>query len=213
MTAFFLASRGNIGAFRMPPTCEQATELPANVIARAQSGERDAKRDLLLRYTGVLHSLVRRSRPQDDAEEITQQLLEHVLVALPQFRVGGSAKLTTWVLTVAQRFLIDLHRKRHLTLVPLEEAAAVRDETADPLAHVVRLQLQDSLESAIATLPEDQRRLFVLVHIHGQTLEDAARVEMLPLGTVKSRLFRAKATLAALLRPRLRPGGDDAHHR
>jgi RNA polymerase sigma-70 factor (ECF subfamily) len=92
-----------------------------------------------------------------------------------------------------------VRKKRHLVLVPLEDGLEVPDERPRADAHAERRELGAALVSAIARLPEAQRRVFVLAQVHAQPLEAIAEVEGVPVGTVKSRLHRARATLAALL--------------
>ncbi len=184
-------------------------ELPLEVVLRAQGGDREAQTRLLSRYAAVLHQVVRRIAGARDAESLSQSVLERVLVALPKFDVHGSASLTTWVFTVAHHFLIDGLRKAQPMLVPVSHASQVEDEREDPVASAWRSEVRDALEVAIGQLPDDQRRVFVLVYLHEHPLEAVAQAENVPLGTVKSRLFRAKARLAYALGPHFSPGGDD----
>lgn len=184
-------------------------EVPVEVVLRAQRGDREAQAVVLKRYAAVLHQVVRRIAGPRDAEALTQSVLERVLVALPKFEVNGPASLTTWVLTVAHHFLVDGLRKSQPVLVPVSHAAGVEDERADPMTSVWRSQVRTALEVAIGQLPDDQRRVFVLVHLHEHPLEAVAAAENIPLGTVKSRLFRAKARLAHALGPHFNSGGEN----
>ena len=102
-------------------------ELERAIVERARAGERRAQEAVLRRYVGPLHGLARRLLPFADPDDATQELLSHLLEALPDFGPGGPAKLTTWVFTLAHRKLIDLQRKRRLELLPLEEASQVAD--------------------------------------------------------------------------------------
>jgi RNA polymerase sigma-70 factor (ECF subfamily) len=181
-------------------------ELPADVVARARRGDRDAQAQFLRRYAAVLHQLVRRVACDRDPDALTQSLLARLLEVLPRFEPDGPASLTTWVFSVAHHFVIDELRRKRIAVAPLSLAAQVVDEAADPHRAVDRAELRDALEAALATLPEDQRRAFVFVHVYEQRLEEFARVEGVPLGTVKSRLFRARAALARTLAPRFREG-------
>jgi len=183
-------------------------ELNVELVLRAQRGDRQAQTQVLKRYAAVLYQVVRRIAGPHDAESMTQGVLEQVLVALPKFEVNGSASLTTWVFTVAHHFLIDDLRRARPVLVPVSQAAQVEDERVDPLKDAWRSQVRDALEVAIGQLPDDQRRVFVLVHLHEHPLEAVAAAEGVPLGTVKSRLFRARAKLAHALGPHFKRGGD-----
>lgn len=184
-------------------TSPRPAELPSDVVRRAQAGDRSAREVVLRRYAAVLHGLVRRTLPGGDVEELTQALLGRVLEVLPRFDPRGSATLTTWIFSVSHHFLIDQRRKSHLVVAPLEAADVVPDPRPDPLSRAWTGQLRDVLESAIARLPVEQRRVLVLVHIYEQPLVEVAEREGVPVGTVKSRLFRARATLAQWLGPQL----------
>jgi len=185
-------------------------ELDAATIRQAQRFDRAAQDAFLRRYAGVLHALVRRSAPELDPDDATQALLEKLLEVLPRFVTPGPASLTTWVFTVAHRFLIDERRKKHLAVAPLDAGLEVADDAPALDVKLLDGQLSKALEQAVTELPEAQRRVFVLTQLHGQPLEAAADTEGVPVGTVKSRLFRARATLALRLKPLLAETGRTA---
>lgn len=110
-------------------------ELDAPTIRLAQRGERRAQAAFLARYAPVLHSMVRRAGLRSaELEDATQELLEKLLVVLPRFELVGPAQLTTWVFSVAHRWLLDRQKRRHLTFAPIDEAVDARD--AQPSAEV-----------------------------------------------------------------------------
>lgn len=182
-------------------------ELTVDIVSRAQAGEPAGQDAFLRRYAPVLHALVRRTAPEQDPDDATQALLEKLLEVLPRFSPGGPASLTTWVFTIAHRWLIDERRRRHLQVTPLEDGLEVADQAPAPEAQVLQRQLDVALEAALRTLPEAQRRVFVLTQLHGHPLEAAAALEDIPMGTLKSRLFRARAALAEQLQPLLAEAG------
>lgn len=186
-------------------------ELDVHTVVRAQRGDRRAQGAVLSRYAGPLHAFVRRTWPPgSDADDLVQSLLARLLEVLPRFDPKGPATLTTWVFTVAHRWLIDERRRRHLAVAPLDEGLEVEDPAPRPDARAADGELRGALEAAIGKLPDAQRRVFVLAHVHEQPLEAVAEVEGVPVGTVKSRLFRARAALAlelgALLDERVEGG-------
>jgi len=175
-------------------------ELDRFTLKRAQQGDRDAQEVFLRRYVGPLHSLLSRSGTES-VQDSVQELLSKLLGILPRFDPGGSAKLTTWVFTVAHRWVLDQRRRKRVNVVALEDALAIADprEAADRV--IEQKQTTAAVEAAIARLPDEQRRVFVLAQIHEQPLEEVAKVEGIPIGTVKSRLHRARAQLALALGP------------
>jgi len=136
-----------------------------------------------------------------DPEDAYQAVWAKVFAALPRFDPAGSAGVRTWIFTIAHRHLVDRHRRRsvrrrHVVDEPNAEVAV------PPLAERAAdlRQQRARLTAAIDGLPEPQRRVIVLHHLGGQSLDDIAATERVALGTVKSRLHRARARLAEVLR-------------
>jgi RNA polymerase sigma-70 factor (ECF subfamily) len=124
-------------------------------------------------------------------EDAYQEIWEKVLRALPGFDPHGPAALSTWITRIAHHHLVDRHRVRR------RRPDAEDDPDRLPAPPAARYA---DLEAAIATLPEAHRRVVVLHHLHEVPLEDIARTEGVPLGTIKSRLHRARNRLAEILR-------------
>ncbi len=182
-------------------------ELDLLTVERARKGDRAAQTAFVRRYVRPLHAFVCRSGAPGEPDDLTQDLLAKLLGVLPRFDPRGPARLTTWVFTVAHRWLLDERKRRHLSLVDLDEGQQIADLQPGAEHLLARKQLAGALEAAIGRLPDAQRRVFVLVQVHGQPLEAVAEVEGVPVGTIKSRLHRARAQLALWLGPALdRPG-------
>lgn len=144
-------------------------------------------------HGGLVWALCRRLDPEP--EDAWQEAWEKVLRALPGFDVHGAASLRTWITTVVHRHLVDRHRRRRVR-GPVEEADEVEDPTPGAGARLASARDQAALEAALARLPEPWRRVVVLHHLHETPLEAIAAAEGVPVGTVKSRLHRARAALA-----------------
>lgn len=151
----------------------------------------------------MVGSLVRRLGARGQTEDELQGLFTHLLEVLPRFRAEGPAALTTWVHTVAQRWLLMQRRRSEPTLVALEGGLEVADAAQPADVAVQGRQLSQLLESALSRLPDEQRRAFVLTAIHLRTLESVAEAESVPVGTIKSRLHRARVALVLALGPAL----------
>lgn len=149
----------------------------------------------------VWHIIVRMVRNPADADELAQETFLQVHRKLPQFR--HESALSTWIgqiaFSLAARFL---QRKR----IPLQEPG---EDGEDPLAQLgderdlaagfADAELFQHVASAMERLPPIQRTLLTLFHLEEQTIEEAAEITGLPVGTVKSYLFRARARLRAAL--------------
>jgi RNA polymerase sigma-70 factor, ECF subfamily len=169
---------------------------PATIRA-AQSGNDAAQRAVLESVGPLLASLVRRLGERRESADQLQALFTHLLAVLPRFDPSGPATFSTWTYTVAHRWLLKTRRGPQVALVPLDGGLSTTQ--LDPEATARGAQLNARLEAALPKLPDDQRRVFVLTQLHGHSLEAVADAEQVPLGTIKSRLHRARAALVLLL--------------
>ena len=171
---------------------------------RAAGAERDFSA-LVREYRKPVYCFVLRhiGRPAD-AEDIAQQTFVEAYGALASFR--GQSSLSTWLYGIAMNIVRNYlnrapHRVRHyesdevLTMLPADEDG--------PDTLVQRMELLTTLYSEVALLNEDLRQVFMLVAIEGRSYEEAARMLAIPIGTVRSRLFRAREVIKERL-PELR---------
>lgn len=161
---------------------------------RAARGDRDARASLVAELGPRVWGLCRRLCPEP--EDAYQDVWGKVFASIGRFDPAGPATLSTWVITVAHRHLVDLHRRRQVRgeVVELGELPA----PAGPDV-VEERQRGERIEAALQRLPESHRRVVVLHHLHDRPLDAIAREEGVALGTVKSRLHRARARLLELL--------------
>lgn len=166
------------------------------LVAAAAAGDDEARAALVERHGALVWGLCRRLTP--DPEDAFQEIWAAALEALPRFDPTGPARFSTWLVTVAHRHLIDRHRRRRVRgeVLPLGEVAA---PLPSPEVALDSRRRALRLEAALAHLPEDQRRVVVLHHLHGRALDEIASVEGVPVGTLKSRLHRGRARLLELL--------------
>ena len=174
-------------------------------LRRAQRGDERAWRQLIERFQVPVHALIFRmlaGRAKHRAEDLTQETFVRVLGALPRFDPAGPAKLSTWILTIAARLAWnELRRAEH---APLEHEPPASERTD---ASVERRRLGAAIAAGIAALPDAQRAVLVLREYHELDYVEIADVLELDVGTVKSRLSRARAALREHLLPLV--GGRD----
>ena len=175
-----------------------AESLDDLTVRRAQRGDEPAWRALIARFQRPVHALIWRllaGRARHRVEDLTQETFVRVLCALPGFDPSGPASLSTWVLTIATRLTLnELRRPEALDAGgPASAEHADRAEAADHAAE--RRQLGAAIAACVAALPEPQRVVLVLREYHDLDYDDIARILELELGTVKSRLARARSTL------------------
>jgi len=181
-----------------PPTVAPRAELDELTLMRARRGERAACKTLVERYQRPVFALLSRmlvnSAHAGQLEDLAQETFLRVFKALPGFKTDGPARLSTWILTIASNLAVDSLRKKRGNLVDLEEAAHVHAvERSDHSA--VRNAVGASLQAAVATLPDEQRALFLLRAYHDVSYDELAASFSLDVGTVKSRLSRARSAL------------------
>jgi RNA polymerase sigma-70 factor (ECF subfamily) len=187
-----------ISVVRPRPVEVDADELDELTLRRAADGERDASRELVERYQTRVFALVSRmlwGRGPATVEDVAQDTFLHVFRDLARFDVRGPATLSTWILTIAARRAIDeLRRKRPAPMADVERAG---EQLTDE--RVQRQDLIEAIEAALRDLSPELRAAFLLREYHGLEYAEIARALAIDLGTVKSRLSRARAALRARL--------------
>jgi RNA polymerase sigma factor (sigma-70 family) len=182
---------------------QAASEISEITLARAQRGDAAALTALVETYGGRVHALVSRmlvGRPRALSEDLCQDALVKVIQGLPRFDPHGPARLSTWILTVATRTCIDhlrRERTRHEELQAIVPEPPSRDRGLE--GAVERRQLARRVERAMATLPEEQRAVLVLRAYHDLDYQEIAQALGIEVGTVKSRLGRARLALRQVL--------------
>jgi RNA polymerase sigma-70 factor (ECF subfamily) len=180
------------------------------LIERCKLGERAAFDELVRKYEKRVYNLAYRlSGSYDDANDISVDAFVRVCQAIRLFR--GDANFSTWLFRIVTNVYLDRRKrnrnKQHVSLddvIAVEESAVTRQiEDPSPTPGVVIEQRERAqlIQSAIVSLPTDQRTMIVLYHTEGFSYEEIATVLDLPIGTVKSRLNRARLKLREKLEP------------
>jgi RNA polymerase sigma-70 factor (ECF subfamily) len=172
------------------------------LVERCRSGEEDAFRDLVDRYKHLVFGLIARSIPdRSRTEDLAQDVFLRVHKGLPYFR--GEARLATWIYRIVANVCAEQAGK---PLAPVSLDTSDPDESALPGPAVVSsdrsfadLELRDRLDKAMARLPAIDRLLIAGHYLKDLRYEDLAEALDVPLGTVKTRLHRAKRTLRRIL--------------
>ena len=175
-------------------------------IARAQAGDLQAFNKLVYNYQSITYNVAYRIlHDQDAASDATQDAFLSAYKALDSFR-GGSFK--AWLLRIVTNACYDqLRRKKRqptssldALLVDGSPQDTFVDHTETPEAYTLRQDLGDVIQDGLDILPDDQRTTLVLADIQGMHYKEIAGMMGVELGTVKSRLSRARARLRDFLR-------------
>ena len=179
------------------------------LVERAKRGDRHAFDLLVLKYQQKIVNLVMRYvRDPTEALDVAQEAFVKAYRALPGFR--GESAFYTWIyriaINTAKNYLVNLQRKPvDYTLDGQGEDHAERsgylrdEETPEGLA--MQEELRDAIEQAIAALPEELRTAILLREIEGLSYEEIATAMDCPVGTVRSRIFRARDAIDVVIRP------------
>ena len=194
-------------------------EVDQQLVERAQRGDKRAFELLVMKYQRKLGRLLSRMvRDAAEVEDVTQEAFIKAYRALPNFR--GESAFYTWLyriaINTAKNYLVSMGRRAptttgfdHEEAESFDDAEALRD-TATPENELMGREIADTVNRAVATLPEDLRTAISLREIEGLSYEEIANVMNCPIGTVRSRIFRAREAIAADLRPLL---GTDENRR
>lgn len=187
------------------------------LVERVQSGDREAFGLLVGKYQRKLLRLVMRLvRDPAEAEDVTQEAFIKAYRALPNFR--GDSAFYTWLYRIgvntAKNWLVA-HGRRMPTMSEvvddesegIEEGVLLRDD-ATPDRLLMSRQIGETVNAAMDALPEDLRTAISLREIDGLSYEEIAQVMDCPIGTVRSRIFRAREAIAVRLKPLLDTAPD-----
>ncbi len=176
----------------------------ATSIAATLEGRSEAFGTLVERYDRAVYNLCLRTlRDAEEAKDATQEAFFKAFRALRTFRPG--AKFSTWIFSIAYHACCDrLQRRKRFADAELPDRA---DAGPGPDAIAERHDEARALRAAIDGLPEKYRAVITLYHLQGRQYDEIAEVLGLPMGTVKTHLFRAKDLLRRRLAG-LRDGGD-----
>jgi RNA polymerase sigma-70 factor (ECF subfamily) len=171
------------------------------LVAAAQGGDRFALDQLLRRHYDRIHAVCRRiAGTSRDADDACQEALIKIVRSLPRF--DGRSSFGTWAYRIATNASLDELRKRDRR--PMLHAVDEHDrpEVVDPSAqdHTESLPDQLVLDDALERLPDDLRLAVVLRDVADLDYAEIAETLDIPIGTVKSRISRGRAALAAQLR-------------
>jgi RNA polymerase sigma-70 factor (ECF subfamily) len=190
-------------------------DADALLVERARRGEVAAFEMLVVKYQRRIERLVSRMvRDVDLVPDIAQETFIRAYRALPQFR--GESAFYTWLYRIAvntaKKALVELKRdplvmeSSRVSTDEGEEPSRVENELSDgetPEALLASKEIAATVNAAIDALSEDLRQAIVLREIEGLSYEEIADVMNCPIGTVRSRIFRAREAIAIKLRPLL----------
>jgi len=179
------------------PAIDPATTVDdQTLVNQALAGRGEAFGTLVERYDrAVYHLAYRTLRDSEEARDVAQEAFFKAFRSLRTFRPG--AKFSTWIFSITYHACCDrLTRRKRYSNEELPERA---DSGAGPEQQAIAGDEARRLRAAIAQLPEKYRSVITLYHLQGRQYDEIAQVLEIPIGTVKTHLFRAKEQLRRTL--------------
>ncbi len=197
-----------------PPISVSSGDSDALLVERTVAGDQKAFELLVIKYERRVQRLIGRMvRDVDLVEDIAQETFIRAYRALAQFR--GDAQFYTWLYRIAvntaKKFLMDLKRnptvsENSFKSTDDDETSRVENELTSPEtpeAVLASKEIAEMVNSAMDALPEELRQAITLREIEGLTYEEIADAMSCPIGTVRSRIFRAREAISLKIKPML----------
>lgn len=200
-----------------PPlrTPSDASDSDLMLVERAVAGDQGAFELLVIKYQRRIQRLIGRMvRDVDLVEDIAQETFIRAYRALHQFR--GEAQFYTWLYRIAvntaKKFLLELKRDPTVSENAFQSSEdgdetylAASEPTSDetPESVLAAKEVASAVNAALEALPQDLRQALILREIEGLSYEDISEMMNCPIGTVRSRIFRAREAISAKVKPML----------
>jgi RNA polymerase sigma-70 factor, ECF subfamily len=192
-------------------------EVDQRLVERVQRGDKKAFELLVAKYQRKLNRLLSRFiRDPSEVEDVAQEAFIKAYRALPSFR--GDSAFYTWLYRIAvntaKNYLVAAGRRAPTsTQINSEEAESFEEghqlrHMNTPEAELMSKQIAATVNQAMEALPEELRVAITLREIEGMSYEDIAAAMSCPIGTVRSRIFRARETIADRIRPMIGTAKD-----
>ncbi|ASI67211.1 RNA polymerase sigma factor RpoE [Diaphorobacter nitroreducens] len=198
------------------PAPQEPADSDLRLVERTVAGDQRAYELLVIKYQRRIERLVGRMvRDTDLVADITQETFLRAYRALHQFR--GEAQFYTWLYRIAvntaKKALVDMKRNPVVTESALRGSSESEDETSfldrelisdeTPETVLAAQEIAAAVNAAMEALPEDLRQAVTLREIEGLSYEEIAVAMECPIGTVRSRIFRAREAISARVKPLL----------
>jgi RNA polymerase sigma-70 factor (ECF subfamily) len=173
-------------------------ENDRELVHNALQGNQKAFRQIVERYHATAYAVVRGILgDSDEVDDVLQNVYVKIYRGLAGFR--GESRLSTWIYQIARNEAINAVRKRRPVATPVEDVAVPAGEDASPEVRFGRRELSERMEAAMAAMDENYRMVLELRYMGERSYEEIAEMMGLPIGTVKTYIYRGKVQLKKIL--------------
>lgn len=169
------------------------------LIQKCLAGEQQYFEDLVTRYKKLVYSVVYNMvSDKEEVSDISQEVFIRIYKAL--HRYNPEFKFSTWAVRIATNLCLDIHRKKKLDSVPIDEVGDLSSSSdVTPEATYIKKERSERIKKAIEALPEKYKVPVVLFHQNGLSYEEMTKVLNEPMTIIKNRLYRARLMLREAL--------------
>ena len=195
----------------MNETISHSEDLDQDLVRRVQQGDKSAFDLLVIKYQHkIVHLVNRYVKDPSEAQDVAQDTFIKAYKALGEFR--GESAFYTWLyriaINTAKNYLLSRSRRHSDYEVDMQDAEQIENapqlkDIETPENHLMNDQIVQVIKAAIEKLPEEMRIAIMLREFEGMSYEEIAEAMDCPIGTVRSRIFRAREAIDEKLNPLL----------
>ena len=170
------------------------------LIQKCLSGRQEYFEELVTRYKKLIFSVVYNMiNDKEEVSDISQEVFIRIYRALDRY--NPEYKFSTWAVRIATNLCLDIHRKKKVDSMPIEEIEDFSNGLDTPEASYLQKERTEKIRKAIQALPEKYRTPVILFHQNGLSYEEMTKVLGEPMTIIKNRLYRARLMLRDILMP------------
>lgn len=170
------------------------------IIQKCLSGRQEYFEELVTRYKKLIFSVVYNMiNDKEEVSDISQEVFIRIYKALDRY--NPEYKFSTWSVRIATNLCLDIHRKKKVDSMPIEEIENFSNGVDTPEASYLQKERTERIRKAIQALPEKYRTPIILFHQNGLSYDEMIKVLGEPMTIIKNRLYRARLMLREALMP------------
>jgi len=165
-----------------------------DIIRECLKGNKEIFSELVTRYKKLIYSVIYNMvEDKEEVNDIAQEVFIRIYKALDRY--NPEYKFSTWAVKIATNLCMDIHRKKKINSVPIDDALDVPNNFDTPESKYINMEQARILREAVDSLPEKYRVPVMLFHNNGLSYEEIIKVLNEPMTIIKNRIYRARLML------------------